>query len=319
MENSTVTPPPPLRNRRKIEGISAVLLPFLDDQGTVDWAGFESSVERTVAAGLAPAINMDTGFGNLIDDSVRLKTLEITAAVSGDRLFAAGAFVGDQPGSEFDQQGYGTAIQQITAAGGVPIIFQSYGLTSQSDPDIVKSYAWLGQQCDQFIGFELGQMFAPFGKIYSLDVVEGIMQIENCRGVKHSSLQRDLEWQRLILRDRVRPEFKIYTGNDLAIDMVMYGSDYLLGLSAFAVDHFRKRDDMWENGDADFYQLNDVLQYLGAFSFRQPVPAYKHSAAMFLKLQGLIATDFTHPNSATRPESDREILQHIWQTLSDTG
>ncbi len=40
-----------------------------------------------------------------------------------------------------------------------------------------------------------------------------------------------IEWSRLALRDRIRPEFKIFNGNDLAIDMVMYGSDYLLGLS----------------------------------------------------------------------------------------
>ncbi len=35
-----------------------------------------------------------------------------------------------------------------------------------------------------------------------------------------------------------RPDFKVLTGNDLAIDMVIYGSDYLLGLSTFAPDAF---------------------------------------------------------------------------------
>ena len=29
----------------------------------------------------------------------------------------------------------------------------------------------------------------------------------------------------------VRPEFHVFTGNDLAIDIVRYGSDWLLGLS----------------------------------------------------------------------------------------
>ena len=37
----------------------------------------------------------------------------------------------------------------------------------------------------------------------------------------------------------VRPDFLVLTGNDLAIDMVMYGSDYLLGLSTFAPDVVR--------------------------------------------------------------------------------
>jgi len=81
-------------------------------------------------------------------------------------------------------------------------------------------------------------MFAPFGKIYSLEVYRGLLSIKSCIGAKHSSLSRDLEWQRLTLRDALRPEFHVFTGNDLAIDMVMYGSDYLLGLSTFAPDLF---------------------------------------------------------------------------------
>ena len=160
-------------------------------------------------------------------------------------------------------------------------------------------------------------MFAPFGKIYSLDVVRGIMGVKACSGIKHSSLNRELEWDRLRLRDEVRPDFKIYTGNDLAIDMVMYGSDYLLGLSAFSPQMFATRDKMWLDGDPKFYQLNDLLQYLGAFGFRQPVPAYKHSCAMFLKLQGLLKEDFTHPDSTGRPESDREVLQRMLESIRE--
>ena len=65
---------------------------------------------------------------------------------------------------------------------------------------------------------------------------------------------------------------------DLAIDMVMYGSDYLLGLSTFAPEEFARRDRMWAQGDPGFHELNDALQYLGAFTFRAPVPAYRHDA-----------------------------------------
>ena len=105
------------------------------------------------------------------------------------------------------------------------------------------------------------------------------------------------------------------TGNDLAIDVVMYGSDYLLGLSTFAPDLFARRDAYWLDGDPQFYALNDVLQYLGFLAFRDPVPAYKHSAAMFLKLRGWIGCDDTHPQSPRRPESDREILRGILEQL----
>jgi hypothetical protein len=119
----------------------------------------------------------------------------------------------------------------------------------------------------------------------------------------------------LALRDRLRPEFRIYTGNDLAIDMVFYGSDYLLGLSAFHVEAFALRDRLWAAGDARAVGVNDLLQYLGQLAFRAPVPAYKHSAAQFLHARGLIATDRQHPKSPWRPESDVAILADIRDRL----
>jgi hypothetical protein len=154
-------------------------------------------------------------------------------------------------------------------------------------------------------------MFAPFGRIYDLDTYAGLMATPECVGAKHSSLERMLEWQRLKLRDDRRPDFMVLTGNDLGIDMVMYGSDYLLGLSTFAPDLFAKRDAMWQAGDPGFYELNDVLQYLGFFAFRPPVPAYKHSAAQFLKLRGWIGSDEPHPKGLRRPASDVEVLRDI--------
>ncbi len=122
-------------------------------------------------------------------------------------------------------------------------------------------------------------MFAPFGKIYSIDTFRGLLGIKACVGAKHSSLDRLQEWERLKIRDAERTEFMVLTGNDLAIDMVFYGSDYLLGLSTFAPDLFALRDRYWLEGDSRALSVNDILQYLGMFAFRNPVPAYKHSAA----------------------------------------
>lgn len=303
-----------IRPRRKIVGMSAVLLPF-EQSGEIDWRAFRNQVQRTADVGLTPAVNMDTGYANLIDDDVRRRVLRETREVLGSQPFVAGAFVGDTPGSPFAFETYSRQIDWISSAGGMPVIFQSYGLTGQFDEAIVTSYQRIGSLCDRFIGFELGMMFAPFGKIYSLDVYRGLMGVPQCIGAKHSSLSRELEWQRIILRDQVRPDFHVFTGNDLAIDMVMYGSDYLLGLSAFAPDLFAKRDAYWESGDSRFYELNDQLQYLGFLAFRDPVPAYKHSAAMFQKLRGWIESDLTHPKSPKRPDSDREILQTILNGL----
>ena len=55
-----------LRPGRRIAGMSAVLLPYGDD-GRPDWDGFVEHVGRTAAAGLVAAVDMDTGFVNLLD------------------------------------------------------------------------------------------------------------------------------------------------------------------------------------------------------------------------------------------------------------
>lgn len=307
--------PPVLRNQ-KITGMSAVLLPFATD-GTVDWPAFDGHVERTLKAGLVPAVNMDTGYVNLLDDATKLEVLQRTNRLTSGGMFVAGAFLADAPGASFDLDEYSRRMNDIEQNGGVPVIFQSYGLTQQADDDIVASYRQIAERCSRFVGFELGTVFLPFGKIYSLDVYRELMNLSNCIGAKHSSLRRDLEWQRLALRNEVRPDFMVLTGNDLAIDMVMYGSDYLLGLSSFAPDLFGQRDRMWESGDLNFYQLNDVLQYLGFFAFRTPVPAYKHTCAQFLHLRGMIASGLTHPDAPERPATDLPILEALLEQLAD--
>jgi hypothetical protein len=97
--------------------------------------------------------------------------------------------------------------------------------------------------------------------------------------------------------------------------MVMYGSDDLLGLAGFAPDLFARRDALWAAGDPAFYELNDALQYLGAFAFREPVPAYRHAAALFLHLRGWIASDRILPGSPARPASDVAVLREIGRRL----
>ena len=307
-----------LRPRRQIDGISAILLP-LTEAGAIDWPGFTAHVLRTADAGLTPAVNMDTGYGNLLDPADKLAVLDATRSALGGRRFVAGAFVVDAPGSGFDRPAYQREVAAVVERGGTPVVCQSFGLTALPAPDLIAAYDRLGQDCDGFIAFELGTMFAPFGAIYPLDVYRGLLGVRKCLGAKHSSLRREPEWERLALRDAVRPDFRVYTGNDLAIDMVMYGSDYLLGLSTFAPEAFARRDEYWKTGDPRFYEWNDVLQYLGFFAFRPPVPAYKHSAAMFLKLRGQIGCDATHPRSRTRPDADRAVLADIVERLGGAG
>ncbi len=227
----------------------------------------------------------------------------------------AGAFVADEPGASFDLDAHLAAMDAVTAAGGTPVVFPSNGLNALADDDWVGAHDAFGERFDRFIGFELGPMFVPYGRIYSLAAYEGLLGIAACIGAKHSSLSRASEWDRLALRDRLRPDFHVFTGNDLAIDMVCYGSDYLLGLSAFAPEAFGERDRRWAAGDRSFHELNDLLQYLGFFAFRSPVPAYRHDAAMFLALRGRIPADCIPPGAPSRPDSDRAVLADIAERL----
>ena len=310
-----MTAAPPILRERTIYGASAVLLPFLPD-GSVDHAGFEAHLQRTVDAGLVPAVNMDTGFGPVLTPAERTGFLQVAQAMG--RPFIAGAHVGDQPGASPDLDAYAAAMVEIAAHGGTPIVFPSHGLSGVDDEALVAAHRTLATQVDDYLGFELGPMFHPAGRIFSTEVFTELLDIPQVTGLKHSSLRRDLEWERLEVRDRVRPDFRLMTGNDLAIDLVVHGSDYLLGLSTFDPDAFARRDAAWAAGDdATFWAVNDVLQYLGRLAFRPPVPGYRHDAAMYLQLRGLVGHDGTHPASPVRPAADRELLAQVATELDE--
>jgi dihydrodipicolinate synthase/N-acetylneuraminate lyase len=293
--------------------MSAVLLPHAAD-GSIDWSATEAHVARTRAAGLVPAVNMDTGYVQLLRAADRERMLDLAASVTGGE-FVAGAYVGDRPGDPFDLGRYLGAAAAIAERGGTPVLFPSHGLNELSDDGWVAAMASIGEGVDRFIGFELGPMFVPYGRIPSLDAYRGLLDVGSCIGAKHSSLSRQLEWDRLAARDEVRPEFLVLTGNDLAIDQVIYGSDYLLGLSTFAPEAFAQRDQFWADGDARFHELDDLLQYLGQFTFRAPVPGYRHDAAMWFELRGWASSDVTPPGVPRRPESDRAVLADILERL----
>lgn len=322
MPDSLPTPIDPaslVRPRRTIRGMSAILLPFTLD-GRIDWESFAAHVARTSAAGITPAVNMDTGYVQLLDDQTRREALRVARATLGSGVsLVAGACVADAPGTAFDEPAYGQQLELIAAVDGTPVIFPSYGLTRGSDADMILRLRRLSQHVERFIGFELSTEFVPSGRVLSLESYAEMMRIPNCIGAKHSSLSRRKEWERLALRNHVRPDFLVLTGNDLAIDMVRYGSDWLLGLSTAAPQEFAQRDTWWAAGDSRFDELDDALQALGDFAFRRPVPAYKHSMAMALFLKGLIASDQTHPQSLQRPLSDRAIIGTILERIEEAA
>jgi dihydrodipicolinate synthase/N-acetylneuraminate lyase len=298
---------------RHVHGIAATLLPFESD-GRIAVEAFQRHLVATHRAGLMNAVNMDTGYINYLSDSEKKDVLRWTREALGkDVPFVAGAYIEGLEGETVAL--YRQQMDAITAVGGTPILFQTARLKGKSGAELAAAYRAVCHAYESVIAFELGSMFAPNGEILASDTVARLMDIPEIKGIKHSSLNRVIEFERLALRDRHRPDFRIYTGNDLGIDMIEYGSDYLLGLATFAPEKFAERDRLWEAQDSKYYQLSDALQYLGNVAFRQPVPAYKHSAAVFLHLSGRIPSDDPHPRNARRPTWESEMLRDCAQRL----
>lgn len=293
--------------RRKTTGYAACLLPFESD-GSIAIESFQQAVARTTDAGLGCAVNMDTGYANYLKAEERALILRLTREViQSKRDFVAGAFVEGLEGDLI--QLYRRQMDEIVAHGGTPILFQTTRFHQWSPSQIVDLYAAVCEGYDAVFGFELGSMFAPNGMIFDEETISGLIEIPALKGIKHSSLDRGIELRRLEIRDQVRPDFKIFTGNDLAIDMTEYGSDYLLGLATFCPELFALRDKYWLEDDERYQLLTDHIQYLGNIAFRAPVPAYKHSCAVFQNLIGRCPSPLTHPSSAKRPEWEAEILR----------
>ena len=301
--------------RRKVQGIAAVLLPYEPD-GRIAVDGFAKQVTSIHRAGLMNAVNMDTGYVNYLNDAEKGNVLGWTRQALGQGIpFVAGAYIEHHSGDDLIRL-YRRQIDTILRFGGVPILFQTARLHGKSPAEIAEAYREICRNYPHVLAFELGSMFAPNGEIWNRETVQRLMAIPEIKGMKHSSLDRLLEVERLALRDVHRPDFRIYTGNDLGINMIEYGSDYLLGLAAFAPEKFAERDRLWETGDPGYYALSDALQYLGNVAFRAPVPAYKHSAAVFLNLIGRIPSDCTHPNNPQRPAWEAEIMADCARRLS---
>lgn len=295
------------RLRRKVKGIAAALLPFEAD-GHIAVEAFQNHLRATHRAGLMNAVNMDTGYVNYLSESEKLDVLRWTReALGNDVPFVGGAYIEGQPGDPVAL--YRKQVDAIVAHGGIPILFQTSRLHGKSSAEKAAVYAAVCRGYSHVLAFELGPMFAPNGEIFDAEMVRRLMDIPEIKGMKHSSLDRLVELERLALRDAHRPEFLIYTGNDLGIDMIEYGSDYLLGLATFTPEKFAERDRLWEAGDPRYFALSDALQYLGNVAFRSPVPAYKHSAAVFLHLTGRIPSALTHPKNTNRPEWEAEVLR----------
>lgn len=300
--------------RRKVRGIAAALLPYEPD-GKIAVEAFQRHLSATHRAALMNAVNMDSGYVNYLSEAEKLEVLGWAREALGAGVpFVAGAYIENQAGDMVKL--YRRQMDVIVGCGGLPILFQTARLHGKSAAEKTSVYRAACRGYPEVLAFELGPMFASSGEIFDEEVFRRLMDIPEITGMKHSSLDRFVELQRLALRDKHRPDFRIYTGNDLGIDMIEYGSDYLLGLATLAPEKFGERDRLWEAGDPRYCALSDALQYLGNVVFREPVPAYKHSAAVFLHLMGRIPSDLAHPHNPRRPAWEAEMLKDCARRLS---
>lgn len=297
-----------IKPHRPIHGIAAALLPF-ESPGVIAEEAFVAHLRATHACGLTNAVNMDTGYVNLISDIEKRTVLRLAREALGSGVsFVAGAFIAED-GADDDIAGlYHRKIDEIIRFEATPILFQTRRTHGLSPGEKAAVYQEACRDVPGALAFELSNVFAPNGEIWDDETFERILDIPQIIGAKHSSLNRITEMRRLEARDRLRPEFRVYTGNDLGINMIEYGSDYLLGLATFCPEKFADRDQAWEEGRAEYYAISDALQYLGNVAFRSPVPAYKHSAAVYLHAAGRIPTSLTHNRCPQRPGWEAEIM-----------
>src|SRR5260370_4057548 len=226
--------------RRKGEGIAAALLPYESD-GRVAVDAFQRHLTATQRAGLMSAVNMDTGYVNYLSDAEKQEVLRWTREALGPGVpFVAGAYIENQSGHGAGHVValYRREMERIAVLGGIPILFQTARLHGKSALEKAAAYRAVCRGFPRVLAFELGPMFAPNGEIFDEETVRRLMDIPELVGMKHSSLDRMVELSRLALRDANRPEVQSYTGNDLGINMIEYGSDNLVGLCTLDPGNF---------------------------------------------------------------------------------
>src|SRR2546423_14048084 len=181
---------PKWQPRRKVQGIAAVLLPY-ESEGQIAVEAFQNHLLATDRAGLMNAVNMDTGYVNYLTDAEQLDVLRWTTEALGKNvLFVAGAYIENKPGDVIAL--YRRQIDLITKFGGIPILFQTARLHGKSSAEKVAIYQAVCQGYKHVLCFELGRMFAPNGEIFDEDTVRGLMDIAEIKGMKHSSLNRQV-------------------------------------------------------------------------------------------------------------------------------
>lgn len=297
---------------RRIDGCAALLLPY-DEDGRPDLDALADLVQRTYAAGLTPAINTTAGYADLLTDDERDDALTVTAGVARGRRFLA-AVLPESSAAPLAVR-YARAMARVRRQGGTPMMWPCSALTTLDDDAVADAYQEATVDQPGALAVEIAPALDDGSRVYSLDLFQRLTDIPTLGGVFHVSHSRVPEWYRLEARDTRRPEFRVYSGHELAIDMPAYGSDYVLASAGVLPEAFRMRDRLWTSGDAQVTELNDALQFVSAVIHRAPIAAARHSAAHVLAMRGALSGAWPHPGSARRPDAELDLLRGALERL----
>jgi len=306
-------PRPTPIHRREITGGASVVVPF-DEVGDPDWTSFASHVTRVAKVGLIPAVSMMMGDPLLLRTDLQVGAIYQAEEALAGGTFYAGVHVLDDEGDWFNMDRYRRQAEVVVNHGGIPVIFPSHGLTALSDEEWLKVMAEIGRDLKQFLVGDV-EAHSASATLRSTDAYVGLLRNQQCLGIAHHSLTRASVWDRLQAHVALRPDFRLISLNERAVDLAIYGSDYVLFGAGMAPELFARRDALWADGDREFYDLNSMLQYLCNFTSRTPVRGQAHSVLQFMELRGWVANSLMPVGAVIRPDTDVEVLSEIARRL----
>lgn len=304
---------------RTIDG-SAALPVWMGASGRLDLPGLADRLQATFAAGLTPAVNLFAGSVERLALDQRIDVLATAAGVARGRRFIAGTLPTDDAAPLAVR--YGRAVDAVARQGGTPVLLPIRELATQDGDALAHLWRQATAGHRGVLVIEMAPAFGSPAPLYSTDVVPRLLDVASLGGLVHASLDRGAEWARVEARDVARPDFRIYSGHERALDMVSYGSDYLLAGAGCAPEAFAARDRAWRRGEAIGFELNDALQALGALLYRAPVDGARHGALQWLQARGLVDHATAVPGIALRPDADlalyRELSTRLDSLLAST-
>ena len=261
----TGTRPHPAAHHRHVGGAAA-----RTPTAAVDWPAFEAHVARTRGAGLTPAVNMDTGYVQLLDRRRPRARARPRSAGHRRRVRRRRLRAPTSPGARVRPRRLLRARPRRSPRGrharDLPVARSQRARRRRLGRARTTR---IGRRFDRFIGFELGRDVRAVRPDRTPSTrTTGCWRSRAASAPSTRRCRRPAEWDRLEVRDAVAPGLpRVHRQRPRH----RHG-DVRLRLPPRPVDvrarGVRRARPAVGAGDPSFHELNDLLQYLGAFAFR---------------------------------------------------